>query len=454
MVPDGRVGIALSGGGHRATIWAFGALLAMIDMGVGPQVTAVSSVSGGSFSNAVLAQELDLRTATRHDAEQAFGPMTRLIAHEGLFLWGPSTNAYSLITYGLMGLGGAGIVAGLVLGLATHPWWWWVVALVGLAVLAVGAYLAEQRGRVVDAALARLFLHRQDEPTLLRDIDRPVRHVICATELQSGEHVYFCPDLVASWAYGRGTPGDLRLSTAVQISACVPAGFPPHRIPSSRFSFTRPGGTVPEDLVLVDGGVYDNMAEEWFRPPEGGAPGDRLPDRKVEHLVLVNASPHSEWVPFRPSRWPLLSEFVTAVRSADVADDTTTSLRRRFEIGQWIRHSGSDDGALVGIATSPYRVIDAHLTSDVADRYAVEALEWIGGGTDERRAMWDRLVERDRAVRTTMGRLGEETTLDLLHHAYVLTAVNLHVLLRYPLPARGSDRDQFLDLVRRRTAGG
>jgi predicted acylesterase/phospholipase RssA len=452
--PDGSIGVALSGGGHRATVWAFGALLAMIDMGVGPKVTAVSSVSGGSFSNAVLAQELDLRTATRREADRAFGPMTRLIANDGLFLWGPSTNTYSLITYGLMGIGGLGIVVGLVVGLATHPWWWWVVALAGLAVLAVGAYAAEQRGRVVDAALARLFLNRGGEPTLLRDVERPVRHVLCATELQSGEHFYLCPDLVASWAFGRGVPGDLRLSTAVQISACVPAGFPPHRIPSSRFALRLPDGEVPEHAVLVDGGVYDNMAEEWFRPPDGGSPQDRLPDRHVDHLVLVNASPHAPWVRFAPSRWPLLSEFGTAVRSADIADDTTTSLRRRFEVGEWIRHAGGRGGALVSIASSPYSLIDARRTRDddaqePEDPGVQRAIDWLGGDSCAQREHWQRLVERDRAVRTTLGPLGQETTLDLLEHAYALTAVNLHLLLGYRLPAHGPSREQFEHLVHR-----
>lgn len=438
QAPPGSVGVALSGGGHRATVWAFGALLALVDMRVNEHVTSMSSVSGGSFSNAVVAQDLDFRRADAHQAEAAFRPMSRMIAYDGLFLWGPSTNVYSWATYSAMGLGAVSLLAGLVVGLAWHPAWWWMPAVVGLVLLAVGGWAAEQRGRVVDAALARLFFHHQGRPTLLGALERDVHHVLCATELQSGEHFYLAPEAVASWEFGTGTPGDLRLSTAVQMSACVPAGFPPHRVPVSRFGIAHP---THDRAVLVDGGVYDNMAEEWFLPP-GGHPGPvLLAGRRVEQLVVVNASPHEPWSDFRPSRLPVLSEAQTAIRSSGVAFDATTSLRRRFEIGGWMAQGDRPGGALVSIAQSPYTVLDAQLPEQQQARVA-RATRWLL--PEDTREMWDERVARDRAVRTTLGRLGPETTIDLLEHAYVVTAVNLHVLLGHELRTeKRPSRDRF-----------
>src|SRR2546427_181570 len=43
-----RVGVALSGGGHRASVWAAGLLLYLADAGRNGDVGAIASVSGDS----------------------------------------------------------------------------------------------------------------------------------------------------------------------------------------------------------------------------------------------------------------------------------------------------------------------------------------------------------------------------------------------------------------------
>ncbi len=62
-----RMSVALSGGGHRASAWGLGALYGLLSMrdaeaakpdGVPIEVTAIASVSGGSLTNGVVAQEL------------------------------------------------------------------------------------------------------------------------------------------------------------------------------------------------------------------------------------------------------------------------------------------------------------------------------------------------------------------------------------------------------------
>ena len=50
-----KIGIALSGGGHRASIFSLGALLYLVDSGRNVDVKTISSVSGGSITNAFLA---------------------------------------------------------------------------------------------------------------------------------------------------------------------------------------------------------------------------------------------------------------------------------------------------------------------------------------------------------------------------------------------------------------
>ena len=55
-----RIGVAMSGGGHRATVWGAGTILAVSDAGLARDVTSVSSVSGGSITNGVIAHDVDL----------------------------------------------------------------------------------------------------------------------------------------------------------------------------------------------------------------------------------------------------------------------------------------------------------------------------------------------------------------------------------------------------------
>lgn len=66
-----RIGVAMSGGGHRAALWGLGALLYLVDSGLHRDVTTISSVSGGSITNGVVGKEVDYRRAGT--TRRAFG---------------------------------------------------------------------------------------------------------------------------------------------------------------------------------------------------------------------------------------------------------------------------------------------------------------------------------------------------------------------------------------------
>ena len=46
------IALSLSGGGHRATLFGLGVLLALVDRGLNMRVKQIASVSGGSIVNA------------------------------------------------------------------------------------------------------------------------------------------------------------------------------------------------------------------------------------------------------------------------------------------------------------------------------------------------------------------------------------------------------------------
>jgi hypothetical protein len=213
----------LSGGGHRASVWAAGLLLYLADAGRNGDVGAIASVSGGSITNGVVAQQMDYRQARADEVRDGLGPLLHHIAYTGLFFWGPSTNRYVITVLGVLGLGLLGFLAGLVMafitgvGIAAG-----IVLLASLIVLAAGVVIFAQRSTVVDRALARTHFSQQGRPTGLASVARSLDHVFCATELQAGEHFYLSPRFLYSYRFGCSEPGELSLSTAVQASASRP----------------------------------------------------------------------------------------------------------------------------------------------------------------------------------------------------------------------------------------
>ncbi|GHF73431.1 hypothetical protein GCM10018790_58990 [Kitasatospora xanthocidica] len=470
-----RIGVALSGGGYRATMWGLGALLYLADQGRNKDVVAISSVSGGSVANGVVAHETDYRQDPGEGFAERVRPLVHHCARTGLFFWGPSTNRYVRSLFALAALALATLLAGVV-----------VTAVDGLRLLAgvllgagllllVGALAVfGRRSAVVDRALAGTFFHRDGRPTELSAVRRSVDHVFCTTELQSGDHFYFSPGFVYGFRFGTGVPGGLPLSTAVQASACLPGAFAVRRLPTARHRFPPSAGPAgpAADLVLTDGGVYDNMADQWL---VGLAERVRRPDHpqvdyELDEIVVVNASAGMTWKPFRSSWVPAVGELLALVRIKSVMYDVGTSLRRS-ELVRWSARAGltgGPTGALVHIAQSPYRVADAYARAadaagggagaDDADRAAraaraKEVLELLGDDPG-RRARWDELATRSRTTPTVLRKLGADRTADLLLHSYVLAACNLHVLLDYPLPATLPDRDRFLDLTTRPGGAG
>lgn len=521
---DQRIGVALSGGGHRATMWALGALLYLVDVGRNRDVVAISSVSGGSIANGVVAHDVDFVSTDPEQFRERLRPLVRHVAHKGLFFFGRRTNGYvrllmslvtvltvaTLLLVGLAVALAAGAVSaparpqqlqlwhvGLVVvvvgaGLAqamakvgrkagVAPDRWLVGGLVSVAIVGaamVGArvagvvvavpaataagwlvivwvvafvaclWLFERRSEVADRALAQVHFGGADPTCLAAMPPRAVTHVFCATELQSGNHAYFAPRFVYTYRHGLATPPPaLRLSTAVQASACLPGAFVPRRLDVSDYAFDRShlegSERVPPDppshMVLSDGGVYDNMADQWFqgyrtRVARLPALGDAA-HPPVDLLLVVNASAGWRWRSMGSSPLRSLRELTGLLRAKSIMYDATTSHRRfglvaRFE--QAVARGTGMRGALVHIPQSPYRVARA-FANDADDgrrTRAAEVLDHLGADNED---AWDAATLANTEVDTVLRALGPETTVRLLRHAYTLAMCNAHVLFGWGL---------------------
>jgi hypothetical protein len=528
-----RVGVALSGGGHRATMWGIGVLMYLVDAGRHTDVVAISSVSGGSIANGAVAHEVDLATTDPQEFRRRLRPLVRHVADEGLFFFGPATNGYvrrvlllvavllvmCLLLLGLglgfaigvvwpparpgglvpwhlgvalalagiglavsfarvgtkdrvapdrllvgllaaLGLVGAGLVVARIAGVGPDL----VVGaadaagglVIGVVVAAIGClWLFERRSEAADRALARVHFGG-DTPTDLAAVpSRSVTHVLCATELQSGDHAYFAPRFVYSYRHGLADPPvpGLRLSTAVQASACLPGAFVPRRLDVSGWGLDRShlrGADAippapPTHMVLTDGGVYDNMADQWFQ----GYPARtaRLPrlsalaHAPVDVLLVANASAGWRWRPMPASPLRSLREVAGLTRAKSIMYDATTSHRRYGLVAQFEAAAAGGTGmrgALVHIPQSPFRVARAFAGDDDEGRRrrAAEVLAHLGEGAEDD---WGAIARANTEVETVLRALGPATTARLLRHAYTLAMCNAHVLFGWgllPVPSQ------------------
>jgi NTE family protein len=214
---DGRptLGLAFSGGGFRATLAALGVIRFLADVDKLKDVRFVSSVSGGSIANGVLAcRWQDVRQAGSTAAaldELVIDPIVR-----------------SITTSSLKGE----ILRGL-----------W---------RALGA--RTRTDVLADALDGRFFGGRT-----LESLDPGCRLIFNAANLSTGVRFTFERDVVGDYVLGLAkTHGTgLRVATAVAASAAVPGAFAPMKLRGIRFPCLDAG--APR---LLDGGAYDNTGME------------------------------------------------------------------------------------------------------------------------------------------------------------------------------------------------
>jgi predicted acylesterase/phospholipase RssA len=430
-----RTGVALSGGGHRASLFGLGVLQYLSDARVNRDVVWISSVSGGSITNAYIAQILDYKRAEPHEFESAIRPLARQISSRGTIFAVPLTwvfLAISVVTLGLI------FVAAL-----------WLPSTLGqrLLVLVAGVLfwawlIPGRRGAVLAHALRRIYFSPMGAPTRLADISTDAMPVFCATELQTGDPFYFAPRFVYGYRFAVGAPGDLDLAAAVQASANFPYVFPPRWLRSRRFRFSSSSrgfeGTGFRFIVLSDGGVFNNMATQWvdsipiirrLDPSLGGYL------EEPDEVIVADASARADTRGMKRVFLPLLGEVLAAFRIQTILYNQTLAPARRglvneFELAN-LRGRGIR-GVLLQISQSPFEVPERHVGDSIRPDRAIRArhvIHSLGDTRDE----WRGIAECNSGVATVLSKLDPTTSAMLMYQGYVLAMSNLHVLLGLPL---------------------
>lgn len=211
-----RIGLALSGGGFRATAFGLGSLRALHDCGLLSQVSVVSGISGGSLLAAMWA-------------------------------YGPRDFAEFDATVVEVMRGGLQMeIAKRLVVPAKHD--------TGSRSFA--------RGRT--EALVRAFASRPFGSKTMDQVTHPqLATVVSATDLTTTNAVRFGSEVSSCSPYGR-IHELVPVAEAVAASAAFPIVLPALK---RQYSFERRDGTIERhDVALTDGGVYDNLGLSVLLP--------------------------------------------------------------------------------------------------------------------------------------------------------------------------------------------
>lgn len=289
--PESGIGLCLSGGGYRAMVFHLGALIRLNEAGYLSRLKRVSSVSGGSITAAMLGmkwQSLKFTDGVATQLEREVVDPIRAFARH-------TVDVPSVIS---------------------------------------GALLP---GTISDRVARAYSHHLFGDATLQSLPDDPPRFVINATNAQSGALVRFSKPTMRDYKVGEIRNPRLKLAVAVAASSAFPPVLSPAFIRLNPADFSPLEGetltTAPfrSQMVLSDGGVYDNLGMEtvW---------------KRYDTVLVSDAG-----MKFSPDPEPAEDWIRHSKRVLDLIDNQVRSLRKRQLITSYI--AGLRKGAYWGIRT-------------------------------------------------------------------------------------------------------
>jgi len=368
-----KIGIALSGGGFRASLFHLGVLRRIAELGWLARVDAISGVSGGSIIAAFAA----LRWAEMLGA-------------------GGDADAFQKHI--------------------TVPF---------IEAITTRSFIRDWMTRAALQAVIRAFDSTHSRTAALGDVlsERLYEHKPCADLPEAPYTILNATSLISvrAWRFTRHGLGDSRVGYAdwnsgpalsvghaVAASAAFPPVFSPARIDSRAYNFS--GTTyrdarvaLPDTIALTDGGIYENLGTEVLtkRTP---LPGGKL--LEIPDFLLVSDGGYPPHYQFEPRWIPGLASLALMWRANTIALEQVSALRRRMLVRMFEQQQPK--GLLVALGSNVDRLPCAE-----ADRY--RAL------VDATSCPPASVVERVQRVRTHLNRFTRGEAEALMYHGYLLT---------------------------------
>lgn len=300
--PGPGVALCLSGGGYRAMVFHVGCLWRLNEIGYLKKLDRISSVSGGSITAGLL------------------GFNWKKLEFDGN---GVATNFIHQVVRPIREMAGKTIDEGAIFGGMLGP------------------------GSIGEKVIKAYDTHLFGGATLQDLPDDPPRFVINATNVQTGALFRFMKPYARDYKVGEIPQPKIRLSVAVAASSAFPPFLSPIKIElkPSDYNPAEMGvlGFEPytTDVVLSDGGVYDNLGLEtaW---------------KRYETILVSDAGGQMQPEPEPKSDWPRHAQ-----RVIGITDNQVRSLRKRQLIYSY--QHGIRKGTYWGIRTNiaDYGLADA-----------------------------------------------------------------------------------------------
>ena len=305
--------LCLSGGGYRAALFHAGALRRLNALGILSQARTISSVSGGSIANGLLAK---VWPALERNAS-------------GIF-----TNFEAVFEKRLQAFCARDIRTGPLLWRRAYPPNWPRLLRPGFS--ATDLLVDEYRTHLVG-------------PLTLAELPREPTFVFCAANLQTGVNFEFSAESLGDYVLGHtppgsSIPGTTLLAEAIAASSAFPIfpplvrDFGPNAFRGGDVKALPTGLTLTGKVKLTDGGVYDNMGLE--------------PAWKTHEKVLVSDGGTPFAVSFRARSFLLFR----LLRAYQVIANQSEALRKRWLIASFLNETYR--GAYWGLGTDKEEYVD------------------------------------------------------------------------------------------------
>lgn len=289
-----RVGLALSGGGFRASLFHLGTIRRLEELNLMADIDAMSTVSGGSIIGAYYLLQMERKLRERPDA-------VRLQPGIRVEIWQEIAREFvDKLEHNLR-------TRALVFTPYYHPW-------LAFKTLVSRPFRVAAFSELIQAEFDKWFYFHNtlaQLPSVPPRLDRKrmpgslhgPRLMLNTTSLLTGQRVVFMREPDSSMSQLKGSKRNrLKLSRVVGASSCVPGLFPPTAILGD---------------MLVDGGVSDNQGIEalleWLESERrrdcanNPGTGNSLEPSVVEVLLVGDASGQMELKhTISPRRLPVL----------------------------------------------------------------------------------------------------------------------------------------------------
>jgi len=288
--PESGIALCLSGGGYRAMLFHVGALIRLNEFGKVGQIARVSSVSGGSITSGVLALNW---------LKFQFDGSGRI------------SNFDELFTQPLRRMASKTIDVPSVIG----------------GIFSSGSI----SDKVTDSYRRTLFGN-----ATLQDLPDKPRFIFNATNVQSKALFRFSKPYIWDWRVGRIDHPTLEIAVAVAASSAFPPVLSPAELHLNPAEFAPNSGAdlqfepYTSDVVLTDGGVYDNLGLEtaWKRydtiwVSDGGG------------MYAAEPDPKRDWLGHTRRVMDLVDNQVRSLRKRQLIESYNQKIRKGAYWGIW-----------------------------------------------------------------------------------------------------------------------